>query len=339
MVTKVSAGKTDLSHLVTALLLYSIVLRASATVLPMKTCRSMWALAAGLILSSVLPLFAQQFPAADKGFFFTEYFSESHDSSLGWSTELASGVGYDASKHVFVSIGVPLYLVQPYTVANSQGQTVNSAYNAVGDAAFAVNYKAGGLAQYAMTTTVTAPTGDTTNGLSTGRATFDLDNHVEHNWSRFTPYAEFGIANSNTTFQQSHGIGHGHATQSYTTLGGLTHFRGGSSIDLFRSVSFQFSGYDELPFGNQKVYSRLLPRGSNGLSHRKNPSVFELASVTAGTASIAEDDGFEAEISSNPSPRIEAALTFTRSLHNSINEVAFSMGYRFGHVGSEHPSK
>lgn len=114
----------------------------------------------------------------------------------------------------------------------------------------------------------------------------------------------------------------------------MSRFSGGSSIDLFHSLTFEASAYDELPFGNQKVYSRMIPKGmAGGLSStRKNPSHFELAAVTSGTASIANDNGFETVLSADPTPRIEVAFGYQRSVHNALNTVAFSTSYRFGHM-------
>ena len=280
----------------------------------------------------------------DKGFMSTASFTESHDSSLGWATELDSTAGYDFSRHVNVSAGLPIYLVQP--IAQTTGtQQVNNSYNSLGDAFVNLNYKVDGPLGYAGTVTGTAPTGDTKTGISTGRATFGWNNHFEHEISRFTPFVELGIANSNTTLERLHGLGSGVGKHGllndYASLGAISRFSGGASIDLFRSLTFAASAYDELPFGNQKVYSRLLPKGVAGgvLNTRKNPTKFELAALTTGSASIADDNGFETVLSANPTPRIEVAVAYQRSIHNALNTVAFSTSYRFGHVAPKGPAK
>lgn len=278
----------------------------------------------------------------DKGFMSTAGFTESHDSSLGWATELDSTAGYDFNRHFNLSVGVPIYLVQPIAQTNGT-QQVNNSYNALGDAFLNLNYKLAGALGYAGTVTATAPTGNTKNGISTGRATFGWNNHFEHEISRFTPFAEAGVANSNTTLDRIHGLGSGkhNLLNDYASLGGISRFSGGASIDLVHSLTFSADAYDEVPFGNQKIYSRLLPKGVAGglVSQHKNPSHFELAAVTSGTASIADDNGFETTLSLDPTRRVEVAFSYQRSVHYALDTVAFSTTYRFGHIAKPESSK
>lgn len=281
---------------------------------------------------------AQSAPVVDdKGLVSTVSFTEAHDSSLGWAAEIDSTTGYDFNRNWNLSAGVPIYLVQP--AQQTSGTTAaNNSYGALGDAFVNLNYKVQGSLGYAATVTGTVPTGDTAHGISSGRFTFGWNNHLEHEISRFTPFAEAGVANSNTTLERIHGSGAGIGKHSflsdYTSLGGIARLSGGSSIDLLHSLTFTASAYDELPFGNQKIYSRSIPHGAAaGLVNPKgNGKPFQLAAVTQGTSSIAGDNGFEAVLSACPTARVEFAVSYQRSVHDALNTMAITASYRFGHL-------
>jgi len=270
---------------------------------------------------------------SDKGLFSDVSFTETHDSSLAWSSELISDVGYDFSPKVSVGLGVPIYLVQPYSRYKTTS-TSGVSYNSIGDLFTTLNYNAGNKGwPYSGTITGTVPTGDTQHGVSTGRATIDWNNHLEHDIWRLTPYVEAGIGNSNTSENLRHGGLHGY--RNYTTLGGLTHYRGGSSVDLFKNLSFDACVYDDLPFGDQKVYSRILPRKGTVATAASASRHFEMSAVTTGGASIAADYGIDTALNLNPNRRINLGLEYTRSVHYQLNTVALMVGYRFGHMASK----
>ena len=76
------------------------------------------------------------------------------------------------------------------------------------------------LFQYQVTGLGTAPTGDKTYGLTTGRVTFDLSNRFERTYGRFTPNLEIGGGDSTTLVNRI-------LTKNYTSLGPLAHFEVG----------------------------------------------------------------------------------------------------------------
>ena len=78
----------------------------------------------------------------DKGLFSDVSFTETHDSSLGWSSELISDLGYDFSQKLNVGLGVPIYLVQPYSRYKTNSNPGVS-YNSLGDLFTTASYKAG----------------------------------------------------------------------------------------------------------------------------------------------------------------------------------------------------
>jgi hypothetical protein len=58
--------------------------------------------------------------------------------------------------------------------------------------------------------------------LSTGRVTFDWDNHFAHGFDRLTPFLDVDVANSVPDTRFLH--------RPYTSLGTLAHFEGGSEL-------------------------------------------------------------------------------------------------------------
>ena len=88
------------------------------------------------------------------------------------------------------------------------------------------------------------PVASSAKGLSTGRVTFDWDNHFAHGFDLFTPFFDFGVANSvpDTRFLK----------RPYTSLGTVAHFEGGSEMDLGDKFSVSASGYYILPWGHAR---------------------------------------------------------------------------------------
>jgi hypothetical protein len=112
------------------------------------------------------------------------------------------------------------------------------------------------------------PVASSAKGLSTGRVTFDWDNHFAHGFDLFTPFFDFGVANSvpDTRFLK----------RPYTSLGTLAHFEGGSEMDLGDKFSVSASGYYILPWGAQEIFVR---------GKKSSPG------STKGGASLTRDDG------------------------------------------------
>lgn len=296
---------------------------------------------------SLVPANAQKAPLVvgdDRGWTSYSSFTETHDSSLGWTTILNSNIGYDFSKYFSADIGVPVYLVQPNTVTTTVNGTTatSSSYNSLGDLYVGMNYSVGGALGYSGTVLGSAPTGSTARGISTGRATVDWNNHFEHEVWLLTPFIEAGFGNSNTALNLSHGNGNSHAigVLSYASLGPMAHFQGGTDIDLGKGFSVNISGYDMSPFGDQKVYSRLFKKGQVLAAGKGNgKGVYAQNAVTSGTSSIAIDRGFTSGLDFSPNKRMDIGLEVTRSMTNAVNTIAFSVGYRFGHVVTRAPAK
>jgi hypothetical protein len=233
-------------------------------------------------------------------------------NSDGEIYELNANVGYDFNSHFGLAVGAPFYFIRP-----SASTGTNSA-SGIGDpyAVLRLTYP-NSLVNFASALSAAAPLGNSKEGLSTGRATFDWTSRIDHSISRLTPFVEAGIAN--TTPDSSLFL------RPYTTFGFNTHFRGGASYDVWRFVSVGASGYDILPSGQQTVFSRVTPAQAGGGTGQHGPP-FLNNQQTTGSSSIAHDDGFSAWVDAYPQRTVDLQLGFTRSFAYDLSSVSFNIG-------------
>src|SRR5579859_6650368 len=204
--------------------------------------------------------------------------------------DVDSSVGYNFDQHWGAGIGVPLSFVSSSSStttssAGTKNTSPSSSLNSLGNVHVDVDFKTkGDVAAYASTLTVAAPTGSAANGVSTGRPNIGWNNHVEHSFSRLTPFVEAGFSNGLTDSRFFH--------RPYTTLGFVSQFTGGTTVDLGRNFSVGASLYDVLPAGQQKMFSKLVGRKSAlAVGAGKHGRAYELAAETTGNASLTRDNG------------------------------------------------
>jgi hypothetical protein len=236
-------------------------------------------------------------------------------NSDGQVYALSPSVGYDFNTHFGMAVGAPIYFIRP---ASSTGST---SATGLGDPYLGLHLRyPNEILNFATFLTGTAPVGNSKEGLSTGRATFDWTSQIDHSISRLTPFLEGGFAN--TTPDSSLFL------RPYTTLGFNTHFRGGASYAAWKFVSIGASGYDILPSGQQTIFSRVTPAqvsGGTGRTGQHGPP-FLNSQQTTGSSSIAHDDGFSTWIEAFPQRTVDLQLGFTRSFAYDLNSVSFNIG-------------
>lgn len=246
-----------------------------------------------------------------------EYFSGS-SSTLGQVMKLDTSVGYSFNQYFGVDIGIPVYFLHASVSSAGAGFSSGAGVgNAYVDLRLILRNPA---VNYASVLTGMAPTGNENLGLSTGRFTFDWDNHFDHDFGGFRPFADLGIAN---TISDTHFF-----VRPFTTLGIVSHFEGGATYRVVPFVRVGASLYDDLPSGQQKVFSKLKGRQSAaGFATRHHAGPFENAHETVGPADIARDNGYSiwAESSSLPVVHLEAG--YTRSVHYALNTFSFGVGF------------
>jgi hypothetical protein len=240
---------------------------------------------------------------------------EGSSNTDGQFMSLNSAAGYVFNKHFSWDLGVPIIFTRGTTATGSKVST-----NGLGDiyTDFRLGFKNPAV-NYVTTLTGAAPTGDTKKGLSTGRATFDWGNNFSREFDRWTPFANLGVGNSlyNTSFFH----------RSFLTLGRVAHFEAGTGYDLGHSVSVSALAYDVAPWGQQKVFSRLVTRSSGGAGGvTRHGRVFENAAETTGSASLVRDNGFAAALDVTPVRALDFELAYSRSVHFQLNTISFGVG-------------
>src|SRR5713226_6640920 len=177
---------------------------------------------------------------------------EGSSNADGQAMDLTSAAGYAFNKHFSWGLGIPIFFTRGTT---STGTNVSN--SGLGDifTDLRLTFKNPAV-NYVTALRGAAPSGDTKKGLSTGRATFDWSNNFSREFDRWTPFATLGVGNSlyNTPFFE----------RPFVTLGKVAHFEAGTEYDLGHSVSVKASAYDVAPWGQQKVFSRLVTRTSGG---------------------------------------------------------------------------
>jgi hypothetical protein len=249
-------------------------------------------------------------PAAqDRGITSYVQFGGTADAD-GQMYEVNSNVGYDFNSHFGFAVGAPFYFVRPSSASGGTSST------SLGDPYLTLHLKyPSPMLNFSSALTGAAPLGNSKQGLSTGRATFDWTSRFDHTISKLTPFVEVGIANTTPDSRLF--------LRPYTTLGFNAHFQGGASYDVWKFISAGGSGYDILPSGQQTVFSRVMPAQAGSAQH--GPA-FLNNQQTTGSASIAQDHGFSAWIDASPGRKVNLELGFTRSLVYDLNSVSFNIG-------------
>ena len=236
--------------------------------------------------------------------------------------KLDSTLGWDFNSHFGVFAGLPVYFAHLSSSTTTNGTSTAANNNGIGNAylGFALREPNPTL-DYASALTLGAPTGDTKKGLSTGRATFDWDNRFEHGFDRFTPYFDGGLSNTvpDTVF----------LTRPFTSLGMVTHLEEGGGLELLPRVSINGAAYEIVPFGNQKVFSKLVTAGQTARGSGKNGRVFETAAETSGSG-LTRENGFIASVGFEPSRFWTLEAGYTRSVTFALNSFAFDLRLNVG---------
>lgn len=231
-----------------------------------------------------------------------------HDSVVGWATIATPSVGYSFNDVFSIDATLPIYM---YRLAESRSTRPKPDARLVnqrgepGDIVFGLHAQfVPRLFQYQLTGSFTAPTGDEAYGLTTGRVTFDINNHFERTFSRITPNLEIGGGDSTTLVNRT-------VTKNYTSLGPLAHFQIGLGIDLFRSISFETDAYEQLPIGDQKIYG---------------PSRNGKATVVTGH-NVTEDNGFTNSLDIPFGNQFTLSGYYSRSLRIHTDTAAIGITY------------
>ena len=241
-------------------------------------------------------------------------------SSDGSVYDLGSALGYNFSRHFGIDAGVPFYFVTtPSSIKNNNAGAVSGIGVGTLFTDFRLNYPNPSL-NFSSALHLTAPTGDTKKGLSTGHATWNVANHFDHAFGDFSPFIDAGVGNTVMDTKFFH--------RPFITFGYNAQFTGGIEYDPGK-FSFSASVYDVAPWGNQTVISRVFRCGSARCSAggpTTNRKSFTTASVSTGAADLVRDNGFNAGVDYKPVGYLDLEFDFSRSVPLQLNSYSFGIG-------------
>jgi hypothetical protein len=246
---------------------------------------------------------------------------EGSSNSDGSVFDLGTGAGYNFSHHFGVSLGVPYYFVgTPSAIQTKNPQAVSG--NGLGDFGADLRWLyPQHAATFASTLHLGAPTGDKNKGLSTGHATWNWTNHLEHGFDNFTPFIDAGVGNTimnNKQFQRQ-----------FMSFGYNAAFEAGIEVDP-GPLSLSASAYDVAPWGPQTLFSRVFRCPSNARCGRAgnntNRKGYLQNSVTSGSSSLDRDNGFNASAEFKPARALDLEFDYSRSVPLRLNTFSFGIG-------------
>ncbi len=252
---------------------------------------------------------------------------EGSTSGDGAVYDLGFGGGYNFSHHFGIGLGVPYFFVGTPTSVKSQNPQAVSG-SGLGDVGLDLKWLfPGPTVNYASTVHLGAPTGDIKKGFSTGHATWNWGNHIEHGWGNFTPFIDGGVGNTVPDTKYFH--------RPFMTFGYNVQFQAGTEMDA-GPFSITAAAYDIAPWGTQTVVSRVfrcsgtVNCGATGKS--TNRKGYLDTSVQSGDASLARDNGFNAGVEIKPVKTIDLEFDYSRSVPLRLNTFSFGIALDLGAI-------
>ena len=234
-----------------------------------------------------------------------------HNSSIGWYTVITPAVSYTFSPRYSADASTSIYFHR--MVENPNPATQPTAPLVVDDAdagdtliGFHATFNPD-LFRDAISAYMTAPSGDRSHGLGTGRVTFDFANHMERYYKQTGFLLDLGGGDSS-------GLVNNLVMKDYSSLGGLVHFQTGAVYWLPGKSYIESVAYEILPIGNQTVYTTLGQPGSPG------------SKVPAGT-NVSEDNGFTTFMNIPWTDHVALSGYYNRSLRQHLDTVSFGATY------------
>lgn len=243
-----------------------------------------------------------------KGFDLSSALTAEHDTGTGWSTLLSSTLAYRFNRVLSSDVSFPFYLTRigyrnatkknpdpkPHQLTGEPGDLILATH-----AEFHPSF-----ADYTGTVAMTIPTADPTYGLTSGRITYNVNNHFEREYGRLSPEVELGLGDSSS-------LNNRRVKRVYTTLGTLAYLQTGTGVNLPLHLALEGSAYEQLPIGNQKVYTTML---------RKKKKVQHFVGVAAS-----EDNGFNLALSMPIRRRLSVSAYYNHSLRQNDDVAGITL--------------
>jgi len=224
---------------------------------------------------------------------------EGSSNAEGQVILLDSSAGYVFGRHLLVDGGLPVYFIRATTASTSGTSTTNS-FSALGDIYGQVRLSFPNPAvNFKTRLTGRAPTGSTTDGISTGHATYDWTNRIDRGFGNWAPFFETGLADSiSDTFIYK---------RPFASYGELAHFQLGAQYRVAEWLGVAASAFDVAPWGTQTIDSRV-----------------QKTKVTGGS-DLAADNGFSVGADLSPAKAIDFTVGYSRSTHYHLNAISFGV--------------
>ncbi len=248
-----------------------------------------------------------------KGFNSSVGVAGQHDSAAGWSSTITPDIAWRFDSHFSVNISIPIY---DYVITSKvpKGGTVAVAKiqkHVLGDTTIDGEFEAHpALFDYTLSTTVGAPTGDSSDGLGTGKWTYAFNNRFEHSLADWvTPALELGIGDNPN-------LNNTRVRKSYADDGMSAHFQFGFDIAVPFGADFETDAYEDLPIGSQTVTSATT-KGKKGRQ----------TATTTTPPGAGEDNGFLNTLDIPLTPHIKLSGFYNRSLRLHDDTVGVSLTF------------
>lgn len=248
-------------------------------------------------------------------------------SDYGQVHRFDGSLGYRFNEHFQLAAGVPFYMVRSSAELNaSTPRPASGIGNAYLNLSLVTDTS---QVRYWSVATITAPTGDKSKGLSTGRVTADWTHGLAKDFGRVTPFVSLGVANAITDSP--------FWIRPFSALGINVHGEGGGLVQLSGPISVGASGYAVWPTGAQKVYSRVAPGRSGQGNAEQRPGrfgsgpgsnrnrVFEASAVATGESSLTKDSGLSAWLTARLVRSVSFTAIYSRSRTYALD--SFSVGF------------
>jgi hypothetical protein len=234
-----------------------------------------------------------------------------HDSSNGWSSLLTPDVAFRFNRYLSVDASTPVYTYIDVYARRGKKPNVTyvykTRYGALGDTALAFHGDAeSARLSYNGTFTLGLPTGNTAYGLGAGQVTYNINNHMEHDFDWFTPDIELGFGDTSSLVDQR-------VRKSYVAVGPLANFQAGGGAALPHGLYFEADAYEELPLASDIVYS------TTGKGKKRVR--------TSTNRGPAEDNGFITSLDIPVASHLTLSGFYDRSLRDSDDVAGFSMTF------------
>lgn len=239
-----------------------------------------------------------------------------HNSAVGWYEVLVPAVSYSFSDHFSADASATIYLHRFVVNANPMTAMNQQLVLDVGDSGDTLIGLHGAFRPHDLldiaTVTLTAPTGNRSSGLGTGRVTFDCNNHLERFFSNKGLHLDLGMGDSSAGANNL-------LLRDYNTLGALAHFQAGASLWLRRLGFVQSSAYEQLPIGSQKIYEQE-PNGPPGYGDGHEAEEV----ISSG---LSEDNGLTTSFGMPLTAHVLLNGYYNRSLRQHQDTVSLGMTF------------